>query len=288
MSLFEKLSVAAKYELIKEAGIFDNLEDIQRSLHLMSTDDLIKLEEKIQKIINEHRNQVVNKDLPFEETPLEDFDFCDDDISSFAQLADSFDKMGFFKAADIIDDLSERLSKKINQPGRVYAKLLRQIKKIAKTPDWMPGPLTNQQIPPAMTAQQMPKPYQPMQQATQPPQQGFDTSGLTQDQISRVNRIQNPGLRSQWINELKRKNMMSRQQQPTIRQPVQQPVQWPAPQPQPTPQSQAQPVAPASTVQTVRKPFDIEEHMRAVSGQPTTEDDEIKRVYEEAEIKADD
>lgn len=272
MSLFEKLSTAAKRELIKEAGIFDSLEDIQRSLHLMSTEDLQILEEKIQKIINEHKKQVMNKDLPYESTPLEEFDFCDD-ISSLAHLADSFDKMGYFKAADIIDELSERLTKKISQPGRIYAKLLRQIKKIAKTPDWMPAPLTQQQIPSAMTSQQVAQPYQPQQQP------GIDTSGLTQEQINRVNRIQNPGLKSQWISELKRRNMMARQ-----------PVQQPAPRTQPIQSQpvQLQPVQPQPTQIAPKKPFNIDEHMRAVSGQPTAEDDEIRKVYEGAEIKADD
>lgn len=284
MGLFEKLSEKAKAELLKESGVYDSLEDLYRSMHLMSVDQLKELEDKIKDIIQSH-NKNIDLGEKDELTPLDEFNFCDD-INSLAFIADSFDKMGYFEAADIIDSLSEQIVSKSIQPGRIYAKLIRKIKKMAKTPDWMPGPLTNQQIPPAMTAQQMPKPYQPMQQqqATQQPQQWFDTSGLTQEQINRVNRIQNPGLRSQWINELKRRNMMPRQQQqPVVRQPVQQPV----PQPQPT-QPQVQPVTPAPTAQPGRKPFDIEEHMRAVSGQPTAEDDEIKRVYEEAEIMADD
>lgn len=282
MGLFEKLSSEAKAELLKESGVYDSLEDLYRSMHLMSVDQLKELEDKIKDIIQQH-NKNIDLGESDELTPLDEFKFCDD-VNSLASIADSFDKMGCFEAADIIDGLSEQIILKNVQPGRVYAKLIRKIKRMAKTPDWMPGPLTNQQIPPAMTAQQMPKPYQPMQQqqaTQQPQQQGFDTSGLTQDQINRVNRIQNPGLRNQWINELKRKNMTQRQ--PVVKQPIQQP----APQPQPT-QPQVQPVTPAPTAQPVRKPFDIEEHMRAVSGQPTTEDDEIKRVYEEAEIMADD
>lgn len=128
MKLIDKLSYEARIELLKEAGVFDSIEDLQRSLHLMSLDDLQKLEEKIQNVIKEHNETVGKKVVPYEQTPLEEFEFADD-AALFASIADAFDKQGCFEAADIIESLATHLVKKSLEPGRAQAKSIRKMKR---------------------------------------------------------------------------------------------------------------------------------------------------------------
>ena len=377
MKLFDKLSAAAKLELLKDAGVFDKLEDLQKSVHSMSLDELKALEEEIQNVIQEHNKQLISKDLPYEPTSLDEFEFADD-MEAFASIADNLDKQGCYEAAEVIDGLIEHLAKKSSEPGRADAKSIREMRKSgnksfffkkadeweddptivsntpddkafnnhrrimkeiledkdlrqqmrdyyeqqlgrklqgdeelkkllnddetfwdlarktasfniskrAQTPDWMPKPLTQQQITPPATQQQMPAPYQPapQQAAKQPAQQPAqgDTSGLTPQQISSINKIQNPGLRSQWINKLKRDNM-TRQPVAPQQAPKSLPVQ-PA-----TPQPAAQQPAPQQVQQPARKPFNYnqwEQNMGFQQQQP--EDEDIKQAFEGAEIKVDD
>lgn len=129
MGLLDKLSFEARIELLKEAGIFDTIEDLQKSVHAMSLDELKTLEEEIQKVIKEHNNNLVKKDLPYEETSLEEFDFADD-VEVFASIADNLDKQGCFEAADVIGGLIEHLVKKSADPGRAEAKKIRESKKL--------------------------------------------------------------------------------------------------------------------------------------------------------------
>ncbi|MFA5048473.1 MAG: hypothetical protein WC516_05630 [Patescibacteria group bacterium] len=133
MKLFDKLSAKAKVELLKDAGVYDSLDDLYRSLHLMSVDQLKDIEDQIKNIIEEHNKKF---DLSYEPTPLDEFEFCDD-IMSLASIADSFDKIKCFEAADIIDGLIEKLAKKNHDFGRAYAKAVRKVRKLAITSNCM-------------------------------------------------------------------------------------------------------------------------------------------------------
>lgn len=111
MKLINKLSYIAKIELLKEANIYDSLEDLYRSVHLMSVDELKELERKISSIIKEHNEKFDLKDPSGEQTPVEEFEFADD-MESFSSLADKFDKIGDFKSADAVDKLIFEFLKK--------------------------------------------------------------------------------------------------------------------------------------------------------------------------------
>jgi len=137
MSIFNKLSDLAKLEILKEAG-FDSFYDLQRSLHLMSVEDLEELRDKIEDILEKHEENLTppkEEDIDFH-TELEDIQFSDDgssnktnladDLHPLIELADSLDRRGLYDAAKIIDETIKNKVQKLSDPMRVQAARLRK------------------------------------------------------------------------------------------------------------------------------------------------------------------
>jgi len=112
-------------------GAYDSLEDLSRSLHLLSAEQLKELAGKIEEILDKHEEALhPQEDVEQEEpTPLEDFEFADD-MSAFASLASELDRRGFYEAADEIDELLKKTAAKQKKPGRSFAQWMRQLKKM--------------------------------------------------------------------------------------------------------------------------------------------------------------
>ena len=108
---------------------YDSIEDLQRSLHLLSTEQLKELAGKIEDILSEHEEALSRKEEMAEPTSLEEFEFADD-MSAFAALADALDKRGCFEAADELDELLQKTAAKKKKPGRSFSQWVRQLKKM--------------------------------------------------------------------------------------------------------------------------------------------------------------
>jgi dGTP triphosphohydrolase len=108
---------------------YDSIEDLQKSLHLLSTEQLQELAEKIEDILNEHKEALAPKEETAESIPLEELEFAND-MESFAAMADDLDRRGCFEAADEIDELLQKTAAKKKKPGRSFSQWVRQLKKM--------------------------------------------------------------------------------------------------------------------------------------------------------------
>jgi len=108
---------------------FDSLEDLMGSLHLFSKEQLKELAGQIEDILSKHKEALSPKEENTELTPLDEFEFAND-MSAFAALANDLDKRGFCEAADEIDELLKKTAVKKKEPGRSFAKWMRQLKKM--------------------------------------------------------------------------------------------------------------------------------------------------------------
>jgi ElaB/YqjD/DUF883 family membrane-anchored ribosome-binding protein len=109
---------------------YDSLEDLQRSLHLLSKEQLKELAGKLEDILHEHEEALSPKeDVEPELTPLEEFEFADD-MSALAALANDFDRRGLHEAANEIDELLQKTAAKKKKPGRSFAQWVRKLKKM--------------------------------------------------------------------------------------------------------------------------------------------------------------
>jgi len=104
---------------------YESLEDLSRSLHLMSKEELLELKDKLDELLENNEKRLNPEEPEYRETDLEEFEFADD-MESLAALANDLDKKGFCEAADEIDSFIKAKKDKLEDPGRLMARALRR------------------------------------------------------------------------------------------------------------------------------------------------------------------
>jgi hypothetical protein len=132
-----------------------------------------------------------------------------DDVQTFADLADTFDKLGFYRAADKVDRFVKECIAKRDDPNRLVAKHIRNQKR---------NNIKVAEVDVSALAQRLRLDPNVLKQ-------------LNQQQLQYINRIRNTSIARQWITRFQQQRPQRMPTQP--QKPQQLPTQPPKPQQQP-------------------------------------------------------